>query len=512
MKIHISVLSVLVLSFHVSNLSSAQASVQQSRYSTNELKTFLAPATQSLGCAEFKDDFWDIVEYFPLNSLSFAPAHDLQQSLSELLQTQRFANFTGPEKDRAASKLSELYQFVVQATLKMKTSQETLELLSALELGDRTTPEKSAFQIDFNARLRDLDNSIAPGQLECPQSQPKLQAELNSPSFPANSMLGTWQRTQAPAVFGALKALATAYQSCEAGNLAPINNMVPDVNGIVITGTHPNGVGHTRKISDLAALLQTDYYFTHYKKPSSNCFDVRSNPLIYNYGGKPNTNANAGAAMDFFTHAGSGTTATLGIDCSGYVFSSLAAAGLKVKKEGRLKTTSVYGINAQMYMNPKANGLTCLDPVTFNGVETLHPGDIMASSGHVAMIASVGNDPFGVAGFTKEADCTKANMSTSRLNFAILQISAAKNGIGINHITATEFLVEEFKFADGLLQYAVDACLAHVRHSAVAAHATTVGLVRHLDSVDCQDQAAPLAHENCIDSCPATSGDLQDSL
>jgi hypothetical protein len=500
MKIHISPLSALVtvvgLSLSVTNPSLAHAFPSQ----LNSLKTFMAPTAQSLGCASFKDDFWDMVDQFPINGSSFATTADVHQSLADLMMSPRFAKLTGPERDQVAEKLTNLYQFVIQSTAQTQNTDQALELLSALELGDRTSPEKEAFQNAIGARFQEIENLLPLGTLECAQP---VKAEALAPTFSDNSMLGTWQRSRSPVVFGALKAIATAYQSCDAGNLAPVNHATPDIKGITITGHHSDGIGNVRKISDLKGLLETDYYFTHYNKPSSNCFDVRSSPMIYNYGGKPYTTSSAGATMNFFRRAGSGGQ-TLGIDCSGYVYSSLAAAGLKVKKDGRLKTTGVYGISARMYMNPKGNGLTCLNNVTFNSDDSLHAGDILASGGHVTIIESVGHDPFGVAGFTKESECAKANMSGARMNFNILQSSPVKNGMGINKITVAEFLVTETNLADGLLQHAADACLAHVRHSSVLTHSKTTAIVRHLGTKECQDQTVPLAHESCIDSCPAT--------
>ena len=64
--------------------------------------------------------------------------------------------------------------------------------------------------------------------------------------------------------------------------------------------------------------MATNYYYQGVNQGSS-CKDIRKFPLIYDYGGKPNTDS---GTLNFFVNSGDGTS-VLGIDCSGYVFSAI---------------------------------------------------------------------------------------------------------------------------------------------------------------------------------------------
>lgn len=312
-------------------------------------------------------------------------------------------------------------------------------------------------------------------------------------------MLETWRKSRHPAVYGALKTIATSYQSCEAGQRPAMTSDTRNVEGISIVGTHPNGVGRIRAISDLPRLLRTDYYLLSYERPSSSCFKIQSSPLIYDYGGKPSTDTGTDAVLDLFRNAGTGGQ-VLGIDCSGYVYSALATAGLKLKSSGRLKAIGVHGVNASMLMNPRSNGLTCLDLVTFTSRETLKPGDLLASSGHVVMIESVGPDPLGIASITRESDCKRTNISLSRLDFTILQSSPSKGGIGINHMRAADYLADGGSMATAMIEHAVNACLAKFR-GPIVSKSSSANLVRHKGTSECLDRPVRLAREECIAGC-----------
>jgi hypothetical protein len=128
-----------------------------------------------------------------------------------------------------------------------------------------------------------------------------------------------------------------------------------------------------------------------------------------------------------------------------------------------------------MWMNPQANGLTCFDYAKFTKAQSLHPGDVLASHGHVILIESVGADPFGIASFTAESDCTAANMSVARFDFTILQSSNVKNGIGIDRIRAADYLAAGGDMAEAMVLHAVSACLAKTRDTTVIAKAKTAG-------------------------------------
>lgn len=297
--------------------------------------------------------------------------------------------------------------------------------------------------------------------------------------------------------------MATAYQSCSAGVAPSIDELTPDVRGIAVVGRHPNGSGLIREITDLASLIRTHPYLSNYRKHSPNCYAVVKKPMIYDYGGKPYIQTDTTETLNFFRDSGTGSD-ELGIDCSGYVYSALATAGLKLKSSGRLKAIGVHGVSSAMFMNPQANGLTCLDYARFTAQASLKPGDILASNGHVLVIETVGMDPFGIAHLDSVDKCKASNIDISRFDFTILQSSPSKRGLGIHRAEATSYLAESSAMASGMIEHAVNACLAKFR-GRITTRSNNANLVRHLGTAACLDQPVPLVSEQCIASCPANT-------
>jgi hypothetical protein len=309
-----------------------------------------------------------------------------------------------------------------------------------------------------------------------------------------------------PAVCGGQKILNTIYQSCEPSKLPPITSETEDTQGIQIVGLHRNGIGNRRTIASLQSLLVTDYYLRDYHQPNQSCFDILKSPPIYDYGGKPYASVGSKATLNFFKDNGSGTE-VLGTDCSGFVFSALAAGGLKVRKSVRLKPVSVNGISASMFFHPQESGLDCMDYATFDHSENLRSGDVLASRGHVVLIDSVGKDPLGIAKFHKSSQCTLENMDSKRFNFVLLQSSPSKGGIGVQRTRAADYFSTpgEEDMTKALKDEAVAACLAQTQTQKIQAPATTASLTRHLASQECSDAPVALDFEECISSCRASN-------
>ncbi|RYZ76201.1 MAG: hypothetical protein EOP06_31565 [Proteobacteria bacterium] len=268
--------------------------------------------------------------------------------------------------------------------------------------------------------------------------------------------------------------------------------------GIKIVGTHTDGIGSKREISSISSLVTSHPYLKSYKKPNDSCFDVKKSPLIYDYGGRPVTSS---GAFDMFKNAGSGTT-VLGTDCSGYVYMALATAGLKVKSNMTSRAVLVSGFSSRMYLDPQKNGMTCLDFAKFSGSDSLRPGDIIAKSGHVIIVGSVGKDPFGLANIKSASDCTTKKMATSRFDFTVLQSSPSKGGIGIHSVKASSYLPESEVMTEGLLAHAVNACKAKFG-SALTSKSSVVSIVRHSGSSSCKDKEVLMERQSCVASCPA---------
>lgn len=375
----------------------------------------------------------------------------------------------------------------VIAQLNAKDPKHLLEKITALEVGDQTTFEAQTVQTEYqNFRTKwkayssALDtecSELAPSPVEPPQSAP-------------GSVIDGM-------VYGARKVLVTAYQSCSANEKDPMDANTQDVRGITVTGTHENGEGLKRVISDLRAVQQTHYYLQNLGQ-SSSCKDVRENPPIYDYGGKPYATADENSSLDLFKNTGSGTS-VLGIDCSGYVFSAIAAGGLKLDPAKKLKAIQVHGINSRMYMNPEVNGMPCFGKVKMGVSGTLQAGDIAALPGHVFLIDSVGEDPLAVNKVKTAAEC--ANISYKDFDFVVAQSSPSKEGIGINKYIATAYLAEESGIRAGFEKYARDACKSKFQSKDSLIVATNFQLIRHKRSPSCLDRPIALKHETCANSC-----------
>jgi hypothetical protein len=466
----------------------------------------------SLACPAFEDEFYDAIYSVLLSDKSLPSTEEMSKAFDAMLSGARYKSLSAPDLARVHDALTATYNTVAIETPRLigegnpLDPKIQLEAIAAMEMGDELTPAKSTLHQKIRAQLSDVENLMSEAlktsgsKLDC--AEPVATSAADARFIDGGALLGAWKKTRAPAVYGALKALATAYQSCDAGLRPALSAATPDAKGIKIVGMHSDGIGSKRIVGDLQALLSTDPYLTSYQQPATSCFAVRTSPLIYDYGGKPLASTDAVNTLNFFADSGSGTK-VLGVDCSGYVYTAFAAAGLKVRQSGKLKASGVNGLKAAMWMNPSKNGLDCFDYVGFKGSTSIKPGDVLASSGHVIMIETVGNDPFGIKRFTTEAECKLENMAVEHFDFTILQSAPVKGGIGINRIEASHYLTETGSMHDAILVHAVNACLAHVRGSNIVTRADKASLVRHLGTAACSDAPVALVHEECLATCAA---------
>ncbi len=460
----------------------------------------------TLGCGvAFEDDFYDSLYAFLQDGKELPNVSAATTQFHQFATSPRFAKLSEEERAQLKSTLADLYKLVaIEAIETLSKPSEgafkPLEAVSSMEMGARTTPARESLQdrarllfdrIDAIAKSAGIDASCTP------QTEPTFQPEGLEPK---GNLFGDWKRTKHAAVYGGLKALATAYQSCEAAQKTALNDDTPDLKGIKKVGLHEDKIGTKRVIDDLDRLISTHPYLSDYRKPGSSCFNVLANPMIYDYGGKPHTTSSS-EALDFFKDDGSGTK-VLGIDCSGYVYSAFATAGLKLKKSGRLKAVGVHSVQARDWMRPSTGGLTCFDYVRFKDADSLRPGDVAASSGHVVIIDTVGKDPFGIAHIEKEADCKTSNISTRRFNFTVLQSAPVKEGIGINRIRAADYLSgPDVSIAVPFVEFALAACQAKTKGTTTTGKVNKGGLVRHLGTAECRASEVKLVHQECVQSC-----------
>ncbi len=387
---------------------------------------------------------------------------------------------------------------------RVTSSEQLLGLLSAIDVGDRSTTFRSYMQDRVRSNFNQLSTTVKAMDLECPPAGDSTQAVTPSnPQVVENSDYD-YHKKQAVAagvplaVFGERWALATAYQSCNSLEIPALDNSVADIKGIAITGKHPDGVGNKRVIASLPQVQATHPYLKEVSSYGATCFNVRQNPLIYDYGGKPYATTASSSPIDLFKNGGDGTS-VLGIDCSGYVYTSMATAGLRLKEGRALKASDSWAWGSTSYVEPQSNGLTCLSKITVTPSMSLKAGDIVAVPGHVIIIDRVGADPFGIATVQAASDCSK--ITSDSFDFTIAQSSPSKEGVGINRSIAKDYLPTSEKMKAGLQKYAYYACLAKFNAKNYTPSLGTLSVIRHKGTTACMDKRVVLARESCIQSC-----------
>lgn len=476
---------------------------------------------EGLGCKSFEDRLWsaftnhiELTGYPPTAAeLETSMRKKLSQSkrlsnLSEKNQSQlidltkRLTNIVAKHNDSLTSKKSAAENLKQESTLSGADRELWLERVAQLEIGDRTTAEKSADVDEARSVFSELNElAKASGLIELGCTAPPIEP-VATPPIATSTLLESWRSTKAAPVYGGLKTVAVAYQSCEAGDHAPLGDETDAIDGIEIVGQHSSGTGFKREIKDLKRMIATHPYLRSYKRPLPSCHDILKAPPIYDYGGKPFTSTANEKLFDLFKSAGSGSK-ELGIDCSAFVFTAYAVSGLKFKRESSLKASLVRGVSSSMMADPQKNGLTCLEHVRFNKDAHLQAGDIIAIKGHVIMVEDVEKDPFGIGSIDNVSDCALKNMDVKDFRFTLLQSSPNKGGIGINRMRARDYLTNSSTMGAGLREHAVNACKARFSSSSVSSKSSKASIVRHSSLPQCRETALTLAKEECLSSCSA---------
>lgn len=471
---------------------------------------------------KLEEKLWDGLKTYLIEQKEIPSADALKLAMHSQVAKLAEANprLTSDDVARINGNLDQLVSSLLEEAPqgeRVTTSDQLLGLLSAIDVGDRSTTFRSYMQDRVRGDFKALSKTVQSYELECNNQSSSGVADNGAstgtesettPVIEATSYSYEYQKQQALAagvplaVFGERWAFATAYQSCQSVQLAALDDKVADIKGIAITGKHPDGVGNKRVIASLAQVQATHPYIKGVTSYGDSCFNVRKSPLIYDYGGKPYATTAATSPIDLFKNNGDGTS-VLGIDCSGYVFTSMATAGLRLKEGRSLKASDSWAWGSTSYVEPQNNGLTCLNKISVTATTSLKAGDIVAVPGHVLMIDRAGADPFGIAKAKTTSDCN--NITPAQFDFSVAQSSPNKEGVGINHYEARYYLPTSSKMQAGLLKYAYYACLAKVNAKAYTPNLGTLSVVRHKGTTACTDKRVALARESCIQACPSTS-------
>lgn len=473
----------------------------------------VAPVTDDIACTHYRYDVFQSLKQYVMDENQIPEYSQFSYHMQERIQEQVQLGKMKPEDAvNLQNEVDKLLQVLLEEMASQTSSPETfISLLSAVDVGERTTHFKVYLQDKVNNQVQRIQALAAESATSCVTPPPEEPAELEAPVVvappvdvveppPASSVETppVIREPLPPSVWGTRLAIATAYQSCSALAQPPLTAATPDVKGIEIYGTHPDGVGSKRRIASLTDVQNSHHYIKNEKSYPASCFNVRQNPLIYDYGGKPYATTSSSSALDFFRNNGDGTS-VLGIDCSGFVFSSYATAGLKLSSSRPLRASDAWSWGSSSYVEPQKNGLSCLQKISITAQKSLVPGDIIAVVGHVFIVDKVGQDPFGIKNAATVNDCT--SLKSDGFDFVIHQSSNSKNGIGINSYVASDYMKIAPKFKVGLEKYAYYACLAKFNKKTYTPSIGTLSVVRHKGTPSCQAPRVRLAKEECVSQC-----------
>lgn len=463
-------------------------------------------ATGAIGCSSFQSKVYDSMYEYLDNEQEAPVLSDFSSALSEkidaLVLSQKIDN---PEAvTQLKQRLSDLYKVLIEKSAELKqtkTSREHLQTIIEMEMEDVSTPQNIQLNQAGAKAFAKVDQAVQQLDVQCGQSTP---TEGETPTTPVNNG-NTGTIPSAPEVppaisqknvlVGSHNVLATAYQSCSVLEIPEMSAATADVNGIERYGTHSDGIGGLRRIASLSSVQNTHPYIKVAGGVQSGCFNVRNNPLIYDYGGSASV---ANNIIDFSKDAGSGTP-VLGVDCSAYVSAAIAAGGLRYKPGVDNKAVYIRQ-NSSKFINATSSGFTCFNNVTATPTTSILPGDILGVNGHVVIVDKVGSDPFGLRRLKSISDCDSINSSTY-FDFVVSQSSPSKGGVGLNRYLAKDYLKESTKMMTAFVGVAKAACQAYFGGKNVATPSSAYGILRHKGTAECMSSKIQMAYQSCVSQC-----------
>ena len=469
-------------------------------------KQLVSDSVKSLFCKDSRFDLFENLQKFIMEGNS-VPAISvllselrpvLTEKLSSQLSSQQIANVTEALTQFYKISLEEMPKGIKRYNPQDSSSvKELKQVLGAIKIGDRSSPVSERLQNQYKKVFDVLqDPALLAGLPSSLCSQYSLNASTSLPvSFSA--IQNRAFETQTPlAVLGLRRAFATAYQSCESLRLEPMTKSTPSCQGVVDAGPYPGGGGRLRKITNQGQLAETHYYVKNVS-PAPGCVDVKKYTMIYDYGGKPFTTSSSNSSLNYWKTNRAGSKG-LGIDCSGYVFTSLAAGGLRLVKGRPLKAFEVEDYPARMYIRPARNGFSCLENAQIGKNFDLKPGDIISSKYHIVMVDSVGKDPLAIR---KYQDCNE--ITYFDFDFVVAQSSPEQNSIGINRYSAKDYFSQKYfnPIQYGLVSFARSACQAYQQNRDIRPTSSSFGVARHVMTDECLQPDLSLDGSACIDGC-----------
>lgn len=445
--------------------------------------------SKSLGCSDMKslvfDSFYEMIDQGQSVPLAADMKEGLQKEMDLLKSEKNLSVEESKTVDQITSELFKVIDLMLEQTPDMTSAswKEQIQKIIEYEMQDQSSEKVIDSQVKINRALDRVHTLSDAAALACNMTYSPSKAGQSNLPIEASASLTT----------GINRVFATAYQSCRVLDLPPMDGNTPDVVGITRTGTHSDGIGGKREVTDLKSVQKTHYYIRGIATESS-CFKVAGNPLIYDYGGSP---AISGTTLNFFKNAGSGTNA-LGVDCSAFVSSAIAVVGMRYKPN--LDNKPIYTRQtSSKFIDAAKSGFTCFDNVTVTPKQSIAAGDILGVNGHVVIVDRVGKDPFGLAAIKKESDCS--NLNYKNFDIVVAQSSPSKNGIGLNKYDVRNYLDETSKIRTAFVEMGKQACLAQFQQKNIKPKSADWGFLRHKGTAACLAPRVSLEGESCAKSC-----------
>ncbi len=464
---------------------------------------------QKAGCGDFSTHAWSyIYQIVSIEKGQPPPYYTVKEKIAQQIQKQILSSHISKEKiEFFAKQFVKVYAYITEF-MQNKQSNTATEILVYLEHGI-IHPEHKEFVTKLQNTLTELNQSAKALNKHCsPKHQ--IQRAANEHDFQnrdqINNLKDQWsipffsfiKNRQHPLIYGALKVMSTAYQSCSVLDI-PLMPTQHKTQGIRLLTKNRSG-GWKREIFDLKAVIRSHYYISKLSTPSNEftCFDIYSNPMVFNFGGKP---AIYNQSIDLFRNIGSSSSKTLGIDCSGFVTTAMAGAGLRLKNNMAIRPIHVQGINSRMFKNAQQYQLSCLQKQDISLNNPLKPGDIIASNAHIAIVEYVASDPFNIDSIYQSQNCHSTSINTKKFRFSIIQ-SSAHNTVGINRMSIAHAFNKHSNFGKGLQKIASRLCYKKFGMD-VHKNIHEISILRHsTQEPSCRNKEVHLKNQECLRSCP----------
>ncbi|OFZ32042.1 MAG: hypothetical protein A2622_12490 [Bdellovibrionales bacterium RIFCSPHIGHO2_01_FULL_40_29] len=451
--------------------------------------------SNSLGCNNVQSKVFDAF-YSLIDQEQIIPdANDLKSALDKKIdEIENKVDSVAQQKQVSALRidLHQLVDLMLEESLSNPniTWKEQIQKLIEYEMEDRTEAQTVVTSQKISLKVESIKKAATELSLGC-EATPSP-APMPNPTPTPVPRPGD-QAQIIPMSKGIDRVFSTAYQSCRVLDLPEMDRSTSSVVGIERVGTHSDGIGGKRVISNLASVQNTHYYIRGIASESQ-CKEVRETPLIYDYGGSP---AISGNAINFFANAGSGTE-VLGVDCSAYVSSAIAVAGLRYKPS--LENKPIYiRQNSAKFIDAELSGFSCFENISVSKTHSIQPGDIVGVKGHVVAVDRIGADPFGLGLLSSVEQCGSLNYKN--FDIGVTQSSPSKNGIGINKYVIKDYLDETSKMRTAFVEMGKQSCLAYFLNKSIKPKSTEWGFLRHKGTTECMAPRVTLAGESCTQKC-----------